>query len=157
VITDELHHFLASGLSILVGTADREGRPFAVRAVAARVEAGGTELVTFLPDALSARVLADLRENPRLAVCFGRPEDHRTVQLKGSVLEVRAAEASDRECVERYRAAFAQTMAFIGMPPDLTMNFVLWPCQALRMRVEQVFSQTPGPNAGARLDVAGKA
>jgi hypothetical protein len=73
------------------------------------------------------------------------------------VLEVRAAEASDRECVERYRAPFAQTMAFIGMPPDLTMNFVLCPCQALRMRVEQVFSQTPGPNAGERLDVAGKA
>jgi len=151
VISPELQQFISAGLSILVGSADRESRPFAVRAVAARVDGGGAELLTYVPDVLAGTTLANVRRNPRLAVCFGRPEDHRTIQLKGPVLEVRPARDDEREVVDSYRVAFARTMAFVGLPPEVTMRFALWPCHMLRVRVEQVFSQTPGPNAGERI------
>jgi hypothetical protein len=44
-----------------------------------------------------------------------------------------------------------KSLAFIGMPPRLTLRQDSWPCHAVRLRIESVFLQTPGPGAGAPL------
>jgi hypothetical protein len=69
MIPPEIASFLESGVSILVGTRDARLLPESIRAIGARVEAEGAELVLFLPDAVSATTLANLRENGA-----GRPE-----------------------------------------------------------------------------------
>lgn len=155
MIPADLVAFLESGISVLVGTRDARLVPEATRAVGARVEGGRAELTVLLPAATSAAALANLRDNGRIAVCFSRAFDHRAVQVKGRAVEVRDAEASDRALVERYRAALADEWGRVGVPPRATLRLAHWPCVAVRLRVEGIFLQTPGPGAGAPLGETG--
>lgn len=155
MISKELAEFIQSGISILIGTRDARRFPDSARVVGARVEAGDEEITLFLPTATTATSVANLRESRRIAVCFGRAEDHRSVQVKGRVLEIREASDVDREWVDRYCGEFAGMLRFVGLPPRLISRMNHWPCHAVRFRVEAVFDQTPGPGAGARLAVSG--
>jgi hypothetical protein len=154
VISAELAGFLESGISVLVGTRDGSFVPESARALGARVEPGGEELTVFLPAAYGARTVANLKDNGRVAVCFSRPADHRTLQLKGALVELRDATAEERERVDRYRGAYSQTLGFLGLPPRTVLRIAHWPCHAVRFRVEHVYVQTPGPRAGEPLPAA---
>ena len=149
-ISPELAEFLESGISVLVGSRDARMLPEVARAFGARVEADGRELTVFLPVATAARTLANASENERLAVCFSAI-DHRSYQVKGRIRSVREADENDRRAIERYRAALAQIYGRVGMPPRLTYRISHWPAHAVRMEVEAIFIQTPGPGAGGAL------
>src|SRR6185436_14322142 len=149
-ISTELAGFLESGISVLVGSRDARLMPEVARAFGARVVPGGNELVVYLPVATAARTLANARENGRLAVCFSAV-DHRSYQVKGRLLEVLDAGDEDRRRIETYRAGLAQHYGFVGMPPKLTYRIAHWPAHAVRMAVEAIFLQTPGPGAGGAL------
>ena len=149
-ISPELAEFLQSGIGVLVGSRDARMLPEVARAFGARVETGGRELTLFLPVATAERTLANARENGRLAVCFSAI-DHRSYQVKGRMKGVREADENDRRSIERYRAALAQMYGTVGMPPRLTYRISHWPAHAVRMEVESIFIQTPGPGAGGAL------
>ena len=57
----------------------------------------------------------------------------------------------DRAAIDRYRCELAQELARVGMPPRLTLRAAHWPCLAVRLSVEAIYVQTPGPGAGAPL------
>jgi hypothetical protein len=151
VISDDLATFLESGVSILLGTRGPRLVPAAARGVGLRVEPGGEEVTVFLPAATAGATLANLRDAGRLAVCVSRARDHRSVQLKGRVVAVAEAGHAERTVVDRYRCALSAHWAEIGIPPRLTLRMAHWPCHAVRVRVEALFEQTPGPGAGAPL------
>lgn len=151
-IPPDLAEFLTSGISILAGTRDARLMPEATRVLGARVEEGGRELVVFLSKATAERTLANVRDNGRIAVCFSSV-DHRSYQIKGRLIDVRDADENDRSSIDRYRAAVAQHFGFVGLPPRLTYRMSHWPAHAVRVAVEQVFIQTPGPGAGGPLGV----
>lgn len=150
-LSPEVASFLESGISVLVGTRDPRLVPEAMRAVGARVEAGGAELTVFLPAATAARTVANLEDNGRIAVCFSRPIDHRSLQVKGRVLSIRDGDAADRAVIDRYLEALAGTWQEIGVPPTVVRRVTRWPAHAIRLCIEEVFVQTPGPGAGAPL------
>lgn len=151
MISAELTEFIESGLSMLVGTRDARLVPECVRPVGVRVEKGGREVTVFLAAATSATSIANLADNGRIAMCVSRPVDHRTVQLKGRLVSSALATESDRAAVERHRKGFAATLAYVGVPPRLTLRMSHWPSYAVRFRVESLFDQTPGPGAGAEI------
>jgi hypothetical protein len=151
MISSELAAFLESGVAILVGTRDARLVPDATRAIGARVGKGGAELTVFLPDVISGPALANLRDNGRVAVAFSRAADHRTFQVKGQAVEVRPATAEERAVVDRFRCAWASALSEVGLPPRITLRMAHWPAHAVRVRVERIFVQTPGPGAGAPL------
>jgi hypothetical protein len=152
-ISPELAEFLESGIGVLVGSRDARLLPEVVRAFGAKVEAGGREVTVYVPVATAERTLANARDNGRLAVCFAAV-DHRSYQVKGRLLDVRAADEAERGRIERYRAALAQHYGAVGMAPRLTYRITHWPAHALRLAVEAVFVQTPGPGAGGALEKA---
>ncbi|MFN0006726.1 MAG: hypothetical protein ACKVXR_02370 [Planctomycetota bacterium] len=147
LVPPDLAEFLESGISILVGSRDARMSPEGMRAMGARIEPGGGELTVFLPKATAELTLANARENGRIAVCFASI-DHRSYQIKGRMVAVREADEGDRREIERFRAALAQLFGSIGMPPRLTYRLSHWPAHAMRVAVESVFLQTPGPDAG---------
>ena len=151
----QLTEFFESGVSLLVGTRDARLLPENTRAMGLRVESGGRELTLFLPVASAERTLANLRDNGRLAVCASRAEDHRSIQVKGRLLEIRAARDAERAIVERYRKLIAASWGFLGMPTHLTFELSCWPCHAAKLCIESIFEQTPGPGAGAPLQRPG--
>jgi hypothetical protein len=151
MISQDLASFLESGVTMLVGTRDADLRPEATRGFGARVERGREELTVFVAAATAERTLANARENGRVAVCFTRIVDHRSIQLKGRVLEGRDARADERPLVDRYGQLLVQIFGEIGVPPRLILRVNRWPAHALRLRVQDVFVQTPGPGAGTPL------
>ncbi|MCC6406928.1 MAG: pyridoxamine 5'-phosphate oxidase family protein [Planctomycetes bacterium] len=151
MISPELAEFLESGVSTLVGTRDASLRPDGMRAIGFRVERDGSQATVFLPAGTLGSNLANLRDNGRIAVCFSRPIDHRSMQLKGRVLAITEANEADRAQVDRFRAAYAQHLAFVGIPVRVTERMAHWPCWAVRFEVESIFVQTPGPGAGQPL------
>ncbi len=150
-ISEELARFLQSGISVLTGTRDAHNVPDATRGIGVRVEAGGDEATVFLPEATSATAQANLRDNGQVAVCFSRAMDHRSMQVKGELVELRPADERDRAFMERYREELAEEWGFVGLPPSVTYRMNTWPAVAVRFRVTAVFVQTPGPGAGAPL------
>jgi hypothetical protein len=151
VISEDVASFVESGVTMLVGTRDGDYRPESVRGFGARVEAGREDLTVFVAAVTAARTLANARQNGRIAVCFTRIADHRSIQLKGRVLEVREASADERPLLDRYGQLMVQMFGEIGVPPRLVLRMNRWPAHALRLRVHDVFVQTPGPGAGSPL------
>jgi hypothetical protein len=151
-IPEDLVDFLESGISILVGTRDREMRPDAMRAVGARVSPGRDRITVFLPDASAERAAENLRDNGQIAVAFSRPIDHYSIQIKGRVEDLRPAEDADRVVPDRYHAAYVEQLYMVGLPRSLSQRMIVWPSLAVTFSVDDLFVQTPGPDAGKRLE-----
>ncbi len=143
-----LIEFLTSGLVLGAATRDDRLVPDVVRPAGVRVEPGGQE-ITFLVAASSAgQMLKNVEGNRRVALVFSDPQDNRSVQLKGAVVETRPAGEDERPLMDQYRARFARMLEPLGVPRSFVMRTQLWPAVAVRFRVEQMFLQTPGPAAG---------
>ena len=134
-----------------MGTCDANLRPEGTRAVGAVVAPDRTHITVFLNEANSERTLANLAVNPRVAVCFTRPIDHRTVQVKGRALVVRRTLDSEKPRVERYLAAFVEALYLVGVTRATAGRLAHWPSMAVEMTVDDLFHATPGPGAGGRL------
>ena len=152
MLDKSLTEFLEYGLAIHLGTRNEALRPNGCRVTAVRVEDQGRHLVAFVPKAAAGVVLADLRSNGQGAVSFARPTDDRAVQVKGEFLSARDAEPSEEAFVLGQWQALLRELDMIGLAAlTSTSPWLMWPCVAVTIRVTAVFSQTPGPEAGAVL------
>ena len=152
MLDKSLTEFLEYGLAIHLGTRNEALRPNGCRITAVRVEDQGRHLVAFVPKAAAAVVLSDLRSNGQAAVSFARPSDDRAVQVKGEFLSARDAEPSEEAFVLGQWQALLRELDMIGLAAlTSTSPWLMWPCVAVTIRVTAVFSQTPGPEAGAVL------
>jgi len=152
MLDKSLTEFLEQGLAIHIGTRDSALRPNGCRVTAVRVEDQGRNLVAFIPKAATPAVLEDLRSNGQAAVSFARPTDDRAVQVKGEFLDMREANASEEAFVLGQWQALLKELDMIGLAAlTSTSSWLMWPCVAVTLRVTNVFSQTPGPEAGSVL------
>lgn len=151
MVPAELIPFLESGLATLVGSCSKAGRPACVHGIGVKLREGGAVARVYLPQISGQRVLAQLREHPQIAVTLSRPETHRTVQLKGPVLAIVDADVSERGVIEELFLGYARDLVFIGLPRAKVLRFERWPCAAVDFEPKDVFIQTPGPLAGARV------
>lgn len=143
--------FLQQGLAINIGTRNARLEPNAAYAPAVLVEADGTHVVVYVPTIGAAAVLADLAANGQAAVVFARPEDDRACQVKGVFVSAREATSDEQPFVQTQWQGFLKQLEIIGTPGESTRTWIVWPCVAVRLRVTALFSQTPGPDAGAPL------
>ena len=151
MIGPELAAFLEQGLGIHIGTRNEQLHPNGARAVAAKVDSGGSHLVVYVAEIAAARLRADLESNGQAAVVFGRPEDERSCQVKGVFLGIRAATESERPLLEKQWDGYLGQLEMIGIPRVSATNWVTWPAVAIRLKVTTIFEQTPGPQAGAQI------
>jgi hypothetical protein len=140
-----------SGATILVGSRDGRLRPSCARGFGALVSGDRRHVTISLPQKSAGRVKADLDDNGRIAVGFSRPTDNLSVQLKGRCTEIRAAAEVDRYVPERYLVAYAEQLYLVGMPRSTLRRALYWPAWSVTFGVDDVFLQTPGPDAGKRL------
>ena len=143
-----LGEFLISG--VVLGAASRDDRlvPEVMRPLGVRVEEGGTEITFFLASATAGPMLRNVESNRRVALVASNPQDNRSVQLKGAVVEVRPARDDERPLLDQYRARFSRMLEPLGVPQSFVLRTQVWPAHAVRFRIEAMFLQTPGPAAG---------
>src|SRR5262245_52128574 len=152
MLDKSLTEFLEQGLAIHIGTRNSRMEPNGCRVTAVRVEAQGQHLIAFLPKAATPAVLEDLRSNGQAAVSFARPTDDRAVQVKGEFVSARDADPSEEAFVLGQWRGLLTELDVIGLAAlTSTSTWLMWPCVAVTIRVTAVFSQTPGPEAGAVL------
>lgn len=148
---ERLARCLEPGQSILVASVDAAGTPSCCRAVAIASDDNLQTLTVYLPVATSQAVIQDVATTKRLAVAATHPRDNNATQLKGTTIEARIARDDEAPIVRARLDAWAGVLERIGVPRRLTRSVAHWPAFAIVMRVEQIFEQTPGPNAGTRL------
>lgn len=131
-----------------MATCDDARAPETVRVMGTRVGDARHTLTAYLPLVQSHRTVDNLRKNRRIAVFYGRVTDYRAVQIKGALVTLRSTDASDRERQVRYLRDFTEACAKIGLSPSLMGRLAFWPSIAVEMEVDELFAQTPGPQAG---------
>ncbi len=146
-----LQEWLQGGESIIVGTADADGVPSACRGIAIVAGKDPDTLTLYLPAATAHEALANIATTRRVAFAASHPLSHRTVQVKGVTRGVRLAPPADEEFVRMRWGQLAGVLEEIGLPRGLMQRAAHWPAFAVEMSIEQIFDQTPGPNAGAPL------
>ena len=151
MINAELASFLQQGIAIQLGTRNERLEPNGVRVVAASVEDDGRHLVAYLHAGAGPQVTPDLESNGQVAVVFSRPPDERACQLKGIAVSVRAAREDERALIEAQWSRWIERLTTIGCLRPTFDHWPAWPCIAVRVRVNAIFNQSPGPGAGAPL------
>ena len=153
----ELTAYLESGVSVVVGTRDADFVPEITRAWGLLVSKDRTSVSLCVPLATSHKTLDNLAGNGQIAVCCSLPSSYKTVQLKGQCSETTGPGRADLAAVATHREAFGRLNARIGFPRRHTETF--WRSELetssilvkLRFVPEQIFDQTPGPDAGSPL------
>src|SRR5262245_11808580 len=96
-------------------------------------------------------MLRNLTVHPEIAIVLDQPTSHRACQVKGTFLSSRPARPEERAEIDRQVGHFRADLGGIGLPEGMTAGWVLWPATVLRVRVTDVFEQTPGPGTGGKL------
>ena len=148
---ERLRRALEIGRSVLVGTADARNMPSCCRAVAITSQDDLATATVYIPLAGSQQTLQNLATTKRLAVVASHPIDHCSIQLKGTTTEVRLARDDEAPFVKSRLEGLAEVLNNAGVPRRLVHEAAYWPAFAVTMRVEDIFEQTPGANAGGRL------
>ena len=131
LINDEMRAVFEKIKVFSVGTAAEDGTPNV--APIATVQFQGDDEV-WLGDNYMKKTLANVRENPRMAIYAWDPDTKRCYQLKGRV-EVRTEGAEYEEMKAKMKA-----------------KNEAYPAKSLLiLRVEEVYSCTPGAGAGDRI------
>jgi hypothetical protein len=150
-IDDELASFLEVGGSLIVGTVDEDGRPDAARAFDLQVVADRTRVRLQLATD-SDVAIANAAAGRSVAVTVTDVFTMRSVQVKG--LGARATRPTPADVVhgDRYRAEFlANVVEVEQVPPELPRRLLPDHFVAFEMDIDEIYDQTPGPSAGARL------
>lgn len=149
-LSDDLLELFASGVDLYVATRTAELMPESVLGMGIRVHPDRRHATVYVPSSATT-TLANLADNGQLAATLCRPADHRTVQLKGLCTGTRPSGEVDRQLQEIFRAALVTSFASIGIPRALTRSLPWWPSTAIDFEIADIFTQTPGPDAGERL------
>jgi hypothetical protein len=154
VIEPDSAELMESPCSLIVGTVDAGGLPDATRGWGARVLDEGTK-VRLLLAANARTTAANLRSTGRIALTATHFLTMRSVQVKGVALAIEDATDADRALFERFWVDCARTIHEIDDAPESTIRrMVPSGVFACVMSVDEIFDQTPGPEAGRCLTSA---
>jgi hypothetical protein len=150
VIEATLAQLLEMQSEAILGTVDESGVPDACRAWAVRLVPGG-RIRAFVGDE-EHRTLANLRPGGAVALTLTDVVTLRSIQAKGRAEAVEPVTEDDLRAVaaftDRFFTAVHETD---GTPVHLLERMRPHGYTAFVAHVDELFDQTPGPVAGARL------
>jgi hypothetical protein len=152
-LSQEILDHLLGPVSIVVATRDARMRPAFTRVLG--IVAGADGVITlFAPVVTSDVMLANLRANGAIAVQIASWANFHSYQIKGTFLDAApAGPEADAVMDATRRKAVEVTSKILGEKFGAGWGrFVARPTLRIDFRAEEVFLQTPGPNAGARIE-----
>lgn len=151
MLNERLRNATVEGVSILLGTVDAEGMPACCRGVALRLDDALEVVTVYVPVDTGQETIANIATTRRIAIVASNPATHASIQVKGVTRAVRLARSDEAAEVREQVSAFAKMLEMLGVPQRVTMSLTHWPAFAVEVGVEEVYDQTPGPQAGTAL------
>jgi hypothetical protein len=144
---------LHTPMTILIATADERLRPHFLRAYGVEIAADRGLVTVFAPEPVAAPTLANLAQRKAIALTIASMEDLTGVQLKGDVIAIKpGGDDANRAIDENQERVAAMMRRHIGEHhAELWKQRVTRPVVAITFAVRDVFNQTPGKGAGARV------
>ena len=152
MIPDRLVAFVHGPTLSWVGTRDARLRPSVSWAFGARVSPAREEITVFIPDIEAEQTKRNAEQHRLIAFTVVDGRTHEAYQFKGRLVGLRPSSDEERAVQDIHRSKVISHMA--PYPKVLFEDLRLYPSTALTFRVEQVFVQTPGPDAGKLLDLS---
>jgi hypothetical protein len=156
-LDDALAGFITGGVSIIVASRDDYNRPSLVRALGCRLSADRRQIDILLSSGQSQSLIQDWHRHGDIAVVFTQPSTHRSIQLKGSDARLGAVQPGDAALMRDYREALADDLGQVGYTREFSLALLHCPQDdacVVSFQPTIAFSQTPGPEAGARLEMS---
>jgi hypothetical protein len=151
VFDADLVEFLESGCSTIVGLVTVDGEPFATRAWGTHVLLDGRLRVLVGAGAMAATGWGP-GDRFAIAVTGASVLTLRSVQAKGTAQGLEPATDEDRVRSRAFcEAFFADVQETDDVPRELMGRLVPADLLACTVEVAELYDQTPGPGAGARL------
>jgi predicted metal-binding membrane protein len=139
------------GVAAVAATRDERLRPQVVRAWGLKVAPDGASAAICLGASPDSQTLANIAANGAISVSMVIPSSYRMIQMKGRVTAVAEPTAEQLARVEAHAAAFVAEVEPVGLTAEQARRFVHRDLVAVSFSVAEVYDQTPGPGAGARL------
>ncbi len=154
MISDELVEYLHGPMGFMLGTRDASLRPCVTWVSGVKADAPNDEITMYVADAYGEQVFRNLEDNGMVALTCGHGPAHETFQFKGKFIESSPSTGQDIAIQDIYKA---KTSAHYGgnygeEARGVFDGVILHPSTAVRFKVTEIFDQTPGPNAGARIE-----
>jgi len=151
VLTSAAVSLLERGTSIIVATTDSDGRPFACRAWAVDVVDEGIRVLMPSDETIA---FANLTETRRYALNACDVRTLESVQVKGVLVRIEEESAADRRRAGRHVDEFAHEIHDTdGFDEGVIKRMVHSEYVPVVLTVEELWDQTPGPNAGSAITV----
>jgi len=160
VIPNRIVRFVEHDANLaFAGTRDRHLVPRGHRVSAWQIGSDRRTLTAFVAENFTDGLIEALEDNGQLALTVEEFPSHETYQFKGRFLRHRPIVAADLAIVERARERFVRRLKSLltDHPLSALSDFIPPPALAVEFEVRDIFVQTPGPGAGARLEMEGEA
>ncbi len=151
----ELNNFAnVRGYAIMLGTRNNELQPIAERAFGFKVSEDGTLVSAFIPTANSEKTIENLNANGRAALIVSNPFNLNTWQFKGAYHSYSDCIESDMQILQENMMEFGKfiTMHFGEKQLEILQGHNIFPLTSVTFKIEDIFNQTPGPNAGQKIN-----
>jgi hypothetical protein len=145
---------IGAGTSLIVGTVGEDGEPRATRAFALVIDDPASPLARIVMSADDPVAVGQLASGS-IALTAAHVRTLRSMQLKGRVTLVEPATPRDVEIlIEHTEQFFLAVRETDGHPTSLVRRMLPIEMVAVEFEVDEIFDQSPGPDAGQRVAVA---
>ena len=135
-----------------LGSVNAEKKPSHTDTFSASFDHDKDTVTCFVLGSLAGPVLENLKATGRVSYFFGLPS-HEAYQFKGQFIGTRELVETELAQSEKVRKYIKEMMSSMGIPTEaFEHSFGMTPDLGLTFKVEKIFKQTPGPEAGQELN-----
>ncbi len=154
LLPERLVELLHGGNVLVVGTRSEKLMAHVCRAFGARVSPDRRAITVFLPKSFSTTPMANLHGNKQIALTVANPADHECYQFKGETTSEGPVSPDDQTVSDLYRTKLcAKLSRKYSNFERFFDHFQPGPLHAVTFVPREIYDQTPGPNAGRRVEM----
>lgn len=139
---------------MILGSRNAKLLPCGALAFGATVDAENEVVTVFVPNDMVAETLENMEDNGQVALAIGHGDLHESYQIKGKYVGSRPSTPHETAIQDIHKTKLVPHLrAEIGdMADKYWGKFDYHPSTAISFRVTEIFDQTPGPNAGRKIE-----
>ena len=151
MIPENIIEFFKKQTFTHVGTRDNKLRPREVMAWGMKADNDKQTLTVYIPQAVIEKTLSNLQSNGKIAVTSVEPFSHESYQFKGNYISHSPSTDAETVFQENYIPGYNKYYNAVGAPAGYLSRLIYKPSTAVTFSIEEIYSQTPGPNAGKKI------